>query len=299
MTRLTSRRIQAATALCAVVAWPALAQSRDATPNASVRTITAARQLRDGDSLRVRVYHSAGPLDVRAASTPLLYNVSVRYEPAFSTFVRRFDSTSRTLVVGVDSASAGFHLRFWREVPEKAKEHPSSLTLALGRGVPLDLRLDFGASAATVDLTDLSVERLVMRFGASETKLFFGTANPLRMQELRIQCSAGTLTARQLGNANAPRVEIEGVAAGLDLDLSGAWSHDMEINADVVMGGLSLHVPDDVGVRVVTQRELLAEVETPGFVTRDGARYSANWDSAPRKLTVNAKALMGGVSLKQ
>lgn len=298
MSRDSLRGALAAMALCAA-AVPLAAQGSRPQADAGTRTITAARQLRAGDSLRVRVSHSGGPLQIRATDQPLLYDLSVRYDPDFTTIVRRFDADTRTLVVGVDSASAGFRFRFWQGVPDEAKEHPSALTLALGSGAPLDLALDFGASKATVDLTALTVERLVMRFGASETRLVFGTANPARMRELRIHCAACSLTAHRLANANVPRVEIEGVAAGLDLDLSGTWSHDMEIDADVVMGGLTLRVPENVGVRLVTQRDLLAEISTPGLVTRDGARYSSNWDSAARKLTLSVKVLMGGVELKR
>jgi hypothetical protein len=297
--RASSQCAIAAMMLCALAAMPLPAQTARPRETADTRTITAARQLRGGDSLSVRVSHSGGPLQVRATEQPLLYNMTLRYDPAYTSVVRRFDAGTRTLVVGVDSANAGFRFRFWQGVPDEAKEHPSALTLALGRGAPLDLALDFGASEATVDLTSLTVERLVMRFAASETRLAFGTPNPARMRELRIHCAAGSLTAHRLGNANAPRVEIEGVAAGLDLDLSGAWSHDMEIDADVVMGGLALRVPEDVGVRLVTQRDVLAEIATPGFVTREGARYSSNWDTAARKLTVSVKVLMGGVELKR
>lgn len=263
------------------------------------RTVTAARQRTAGDSLHVVVNHSAGPLRIRATEAPLLYDVVLRYDPSRSTLVRSFDPATRTLRVGVDSAESTWHFRLRRGVPEQAAEHPNSLTLALGRGVPLDLRLDFGASEATIDLSDLTVERLAVRFGASDTRISFGTPNPARMRALIVSGAAGSLTIRGLGNANAHRVEIDGVAAGVDLDFSGAWSHDMEVDADVVLGGMVLRVPDDVGVRLVMRRNLLATVETGELVTRDEARYSANWDSAPRKLTLTASALLGEVELRR
>jgi hypothetical protein len=262
------------------------------------RLVTVARQLRAGDSLRVRVNHAAGPLLIAAADSNLLYEVAIRYDPARGTLLRRWDEGRRTLSVGVDSAKSEFHWRVWEGgVPHDAKEHPSSLTLSLGRGVPLDLSLDYGASKAVLDLSGLTVERLAMRVGASETRLLFGTANPTRMRELRIACIAGSLTIAKLGNANAHRVEIRGIAAGVDLDLSGAWEHDMEIDADFIMAGLTLRVPDDVGVRVVARREVLGSVEAPGLRSRENGLYSANWESATRKLTVTASAILGGVTL--
>jgi hypothetical protein len=279
------------------IAIPFVALAAGAAAAQEPRVVTAARQLHAGDSLRVVVSHSAGPLRVRATEAALLYDVALRYDPSRASLVRAFDPATHTLRVGVDSADAGLRFRLSRGVPEQAAEHPNTLTLALGRGVPLDLALEFGASEASLDLTGLTVERLAVKFGASDTHITFGAPNPARMRALTVSAGAGSLTIRGLGNANAPRVEITGVAAGLDLDLSGEWAHDMELDADVVLGGLVLRVPSDVGVRVVMRRDLLASVETPGLVRRDDVRVSANWDAAPRKLTLTARAILGGLEL--
>ncbi len=282
-------RLGLALSLLSLVASAAAAQE--------ARVVTAARQLHDGDSLRVVVSHSAGPLRVRATDAPLLYDVALRYDPSRSSLVRVFDPATHTLRVGVDSAEVGFRFRLSRGVPEQAAEHPNTLTLALGRDVPLDLAFEFGASEASLDLSGLTVERLAVKFGASDTRITFGAPNPARMRSLTVVANAGSLTMRGLGNANAPRVEITGVAAGLDLDFSGAWTHDMELDTDVVLGGLVLRVPEDVGVRIVTRRDVLASVETPGLVRRDDVRTSANWDSAPRKLTLTTRTILGGLEL--
>jgi hypothetical protein len=60
-----------------------------------------------------------------------------------------------------------------------------------------------------------------------------------------------------------------------------------------------LVVPPDAGVRVDASSSWLNRLELPGFVARDGARVSANWDTATRRLRVDLSSVLGRVTVVQ
>ena len=65
-----------------------------------------------------------------------------------------------------------------------------------------------------------------------------------------------------------------------------------------VGGKLILRIPTDVGVRLEIQR-VAAGFEHEGFVKRDDAWYSDNWDSAPHKLRVRAETFFGKIDVQR
>jgi len=79
--------------------------------------------------------------------------------------------------------------------------HASNWTVGLAAGVPLDLRVDGGASRAVLDLRDLRLRRLELQTGASETRVLLPRA-------------AGATTVKAQAGAASLTLEIpQGVAA--------------------------------------------------------------------------------------
>jgi hypothetical protein len=278
----------------AAVAIPVLALAgctvRDRAPAAqSWRTVSAARQETGADSLRVRVEYGAGTLSLTRATQPLLYDVRLRYDESRFETERTFDSATSTLTLGVRRRGRNHFLTGHSE--------GGSLTLGLAPTVPLDLSLDLGAARGDLDLSGMSVRRLHVQSGASETRLRFGTPNATAMDELTVHAGAAGVEVRQLGNAHASRARVKCAIGGVDLDLSGAWATDMDLALDVSVGEVTLRIPRDLGVRVRLDK-VLASFDDAGF-TRDGdAYYSASWARAPHKLTIDAATVLGSIDVR-
>ena len=83
---------------------------------------------------------------------------------------------------------------------------------------------------------------------------------------------------------------------GVDLDLSGAWVSDMELSLDVAVGGVTLRVPRDLGVRLRLDK-VLASFDDDGFVRDGDSYYSASWERAPHKVTIDASTVLGSVEV--
>jgi hypothetical protein len=274
-------------ALAAVIACGCAAQGEPAW-----RTASAARDRDVADSLRLRVNLSAGSLRVSPADGGQLYDYSMRYDAARYQVERRFDSASHTLALRLDGGQ-----RRLRAVTGD-KEEQARLSLAVARGVPLDVALRLGAVEADLDLGGLAVDQLNVESAASATALRFATPNPRRMRSLRFDVGAATIEATGVGNANVEHVDVDCGAGALTLDFSGAWAADVDARLRVRLGAVTLRVPRDVGVRARVDVTLGA-FEHEGLSERDGVHYSANWEGAGRRLTIDASMLIGTLEIER
>jgi hypothetical protein len=258
--------------------------------DASWRTVDIARQLRDTQPQRIRVQYRAGRVDIRATSDPLLYAMHLRYDENRAVPLHRYDAEQRSASLGVESS--GNHGR-----ASSADREAGELRLQLPTRVPLDLDLEFGGTQSQIDLGDLALQSLRLECGATEATMLFSKPNRIRMREMELNVGAADFTALYLGNANADQIRVRGGVGSVDLDFSGAWAHDLSVSARLILGGLVLRVPADVGVRVEVQR-MLAGFDPAGLVKRDDAWYSPNYDSAPHKLRIHAETMFGGIEVK-
>lgn len=251
------------------------------------RTTTIMRQVTNEQSLEVHVGYGAGELHVEPAEGRMLYQASVRYDA--NAFEPIAHYSNGRLDLGVDNHDG-------MDLPDHDHDEAGRMNLRLGRGVPLDLDFEFGAAMAEIELGGLSVRRLDIGTGASETRVRFSEPNPIALEQISFDVGAASFTARGLGNANAREIMLNGGVAEMELDFSGAWRGNTHLEADFGLGSLTLRVPRDVGVHV-RKETLLASFDAPRM-DRDGDDYySDNWQSASRRLTIDINAAFGDISI--
>lgn len=256
------------------------------------RTTSAARPRDASDSLHLRVNLTGGSLRVSPADDGELYDYSMRYDAAHYNVERSFDTVSHTLSLRLDGGR-----RPLRGLSENEKEH-ARLSLGVARGVPLDVALRLGAVEADLDLGGLAVDQLTVESAASNTELRFATPNPRRMRSLRFDVGAAAIEATGVGNANVEQIDVDCGAGSLTLDFSGAWAADVDARLRVRLGAVTLRVPRDVGVRARAD-VTLGTFEADGFREQDGVHYSANWEGAKRRLTIDASMLVGTLEIER
>lgn len=255
------------------------------------RSIDLARQLRDTQPERIRVQYGAGKVAVRAAAEPLLYQMRLRYDEARSVPLHRYDAEQHTTVLGLEPRPGATR-------SSGDRKESGELQLALPRAIPLDLDLELDGTLSTLDLGGMALQSLRLLCGATDAELSFSAPNRVRMRELDISVGAADLFATQIANANADQVRVRGGIGVMDLDFSGNWTRDVTLSADLAVGKLVLRVPSDVGVRLAVQR-VAAGVEHEGFVKRDDAWYSTNWEQAPHRLRVAAQIAFGKIDVQR
>ena len=254
----------------------------------SWRTLDVSRQLGDTAPTAVQVVYGTGSFGLRATARPLLYHMELRYDAERTKPRHTFDPAGRKLSLGVQRSDVRFTGR---------KEGESGrLQLELSRAAPLDLSLDLGAVEADVDLTGLRLRSVRFESGASEATLRFDSLNATRMELLDISLGAASFRGLRLANANAAEIRVDAGIGNVELDMGGEWSSDIELNVEVSLGAVTIHVPPDVGIRA-SHRKVIAGFDGDGLIERDGAWVSTNWDSAPRKLRITAETILGKLTI--
>jgi hypothetical protein len=257
----------------------------------SWRTVESSRQLHDSAARTVRIHYAAGRFDVSATSAPVLYSLTLRYDESTTTPLLRYDPSSRVVELGTEGESKHFRR-------SSGDESNGELRLALSRSVPLSLQMELGATKAMLDLGGLELQRVKLESGASETVLDFSSPNATRMDVLDVDVGAATFEARNLGNANAAAIRVHGGVGSVDLDFGGQWTQDANVDVDLALGKLTLHLPRDVGVRVEVDK-FLASFDQQGLQKRGDAYYSDNWDRAAHRIRLRASTTFGGIELER
>lgn len=257
------------------------------------RTVTMSRQLRDTLPQRLRVVYGAGKVQLRGTQEPLLYAMRLKYDERRAAPLHRYDPEQRSTVLGVESVGRGLPTSGSHRDDESGE-----LSLALPTGVPLDLDLELGGTQSALELGGLALRSLRLECGATDAAVLFSTPNRTRMRDLEIDVGAADFSAVMLGNANAAQIRVRGGVGVVDLDFGGTWTQDMNVVARLAVGKLTLRIPSDVGVRLEVRR-VAAGFEHDGFVKRDDAWYSDNYDTARYKLRLRAETYFGQVDIRR
>lgn len=265
--------------LGAALALPGAAEAQ------SWSTFQVSRQHQAEEELRVRVEYGAGTFSLMPVSEAgHLYQVQLRYDEDVFEPVHTY--SDGTLHIGVD----GNDRRWGRG------RSGGELELALARGVPTDLRMEFGAVRADMDLGGLSLRELDLATGASEANLRVSSTNPLVMERARLQVGAASLQARELGRLNARRIEVEAGVGDVRLAFDDLRQSQTDLKVSMGVGSLEIRVPHGVGIHVV-RSTFLTSVDAPGLTRRDDAWISPEWDEAERRIRIEIDAAFGSVSI--
>jgi hypothetical protein len=168
--------------------------------------------------------------------------------------------------------------------------------LSLGRGVPINLTVNTGASKGTWELGGLSLRNLTWRQGAADAEVRFSESNPETMGNLRFELGAGSATVRGLGNANIDNGFVSVGAANLTLYFDGELSEDVYLTIE---GGAATVTIYSGGNPVRVQVDnAMSSVKTDW--TKSGDEYtSPDWnEGAASKINIIMRIGVGTVNLK-
>jgi len=276
---MTMKTMILGAALVATTSLPAGAQE--------FRTVSQSRALAGEESLDVQVKYGAGVLSVGPADGGVLYALDLRYDE------RQFDPMTNfsngRLEVGVEGRGRNIDLDDGDD---------GRLDLKLAPGLPMDLRLEFGAGRATVDLGGLALRDLDLETGASESRIDVSRPNPQVLRRAEFNVGAADFEATKLANLNLEELVVQAGVGRVALDFSGTLRRDLAVDVDMGLGSLEIRVPEGVGVRL-DKSSFLTSFDADGFDRRDGTYYSPNWESASRRITVDVTAAFGSISIER
>ena len=102
---------------------------------------------------------------------------------------------------------------------------------------------------------------------------------------------AGKLRGENLGNANCEQIKFEGGVGNFLLDFRGDYSNKTEAKISCTFGSLTLLVPKNTGVRIVTDCGLLTTTSIPDEFEkrRKHEYYSPNWGETEGELDIHVE----------
>ena len=166
--------------------------------------------------------------------------------------------------------------------------------LALATNLPLDLKIEGGASENDFDLTGLQLTNLDITQGASKTTLRFDVPNPILMNEFNFKTGASSVKLFGLTHANFTNMTFSCGAGDYTLDFTGILSKDITVDIKAGVSNIKIIIPADMNAAVINQG-LVNNITTKGTWLVTDETYSTM--VAGPLLTINLDMAVGNVSL--
>lgn len=250
------------------------------------RDVTLSRVLGSQEALEVRVRYGAGEFDLRSTDdVDLLYDMELRYDEEQFEPVAEYSDGS--LEVGVQSMRRSINV---------GKRSQARMELGLTRQLPLKLDVEIGAAEVDVDLTDLQIEAIEFRTGASSSAIEISSPNPVRMTSAEFAAGAAEFTVRGIGNLNAANISVDAGVGDVTLDFTGEWQGDAQAKIDMGLGALKLRFPRGLGVKLMKD-SFLTSFDSRGLDKRGDAFYSEGYEDAAYRLEIEVDAAFGSIDI--
>jgi hypothetical protein len=265
-------------ALVMVLGVAVVAQGQDR------RTVTMSRQVDNEQNVDVNVRYAAGRFSIGPAAPGVLYHMQIEYDQGvFEALVEYRGSSLRIGTRGV-----GRHVRLGRD------HEVGEMQLALSRDVAMDLKLEFGAVRADIDLGGILMTRLEIETGASQTLIDISEPNRESMTQASMEVGAADFTVRNIGNLNTPVIEVDAGVGDIELGFGGDWKQNARISVDMGLGSLVLRFPRGLGVELLKDT-FLTSLDSEGLVKRGDGYYSLDYEEADYRVTVDVDAAFGSI----
>ena len=175
--------------------------------------------------------------------------------------------------------------------------HENRLRLAFNGSVQCAWKVSAGVGGARLSLSGMKVSEMEFDAGVGGSQISSYEPNPVSCDHIRIRNGVGSVKGTGLGNLNFRQFEFEGGVGSANLDFSGEWRRDAEIRIRVGVGGISVLMPREVGVRLEAQKNFLSGLHLEGFTLRNDHYYSDNYDDTRFKVVMRVDTGVGGFKI--
>jgi hypothetical protein len=256
-------------------------------------SLNQARPLLNEKSLESTIHFDIGSLEITGEEkTESLYSFDLEY-----------DKASYTPDIQYNEALAGaegrlyFNLQSAHKMGIRRERYNNRLRLAFTDSIPLNLKVTTGVGDARLSLSGMRLARIDFESGVGGAKMSAYEPNPIPCEYIRLKNGVGSIEAVGLGNLNFRAFEFEGGVGGASLDFTGEWRQDADIHIQVGVGGVSMRMPREIGVRVEAEKHFLSGLQLENFHQRDSSYYSENYDKATIRVSVRVQTGIGGLKI--
>ena len=171
--------------------------------------------------------------------------------------------------------------------------------LVLGTGQPYALTIQAAAIESYAELAGLPITRLVINQRAGQSRISFGQANPQPAELLHISAQGATIETRNLANANAAAISLDGDATRYLVDFGGELQRNTHAAVSARASSMEITVPTSTAARI-SATSMLGDLDVgDGFRQQGGAFWTQTAASADHPLlTIDASVEAGQLKLR-
>jgi N-terminal domain of toast_rack, DUF2154 len=257
----------------------------------SMRPFSTFRQMHGETRLDAQLEYAAGSLRVTPGDGNELYRMDLSYDGERFVPVSDYDAARSSVNLGLKSSgNAGVRVSSRHQLQQVA-------SVVLSPRVDLSLELNLGAADTEIELGGLRLSNLELNTGASRTAVAFSRPNAARCRKAAFSAGAAEISITGLGNSRCDEIEFDGGVGSVTLDFGGSWSSSSRAKVTMAMGGLTLRLPRNAGVRITMER-FLSSFEPAGLVRQDNTFVSPNYTKASRHLDLDITSAVGDVNVE-
>jgi hypothetical protein len=253
---------------------------------AEMTSMDQARPLENEKSLNAEIRFDIGSVDITADRKPNAYSIDLEYDKSSFQPELRYDPG--------DEGRLYFRLESTHKSGVRTERQPNRLRVNLNQSVPVRLTVNTGVGDARLNLSGLKISALQVESGVGASKISAYEPNTVACSNIRIKNGVGSMDAVGLGNLNFRDFEFEGGIGGATLDFTGDWKEGADVRIQVGVGGVTMRMPRELGVRVEAEKHLLSGLHLDGFAKRDASYYSENYDKSKIRISVRVATGIGG-----
>lgn len=242
--------------------------------------------LQDAESAAVEIIFGAGELDVEAGASDQLFSGDFRYNVAEWEPEVAYEDGVLTIEQGSTDAEWG--------VPSGSTRNEWKLTFS--PEIPLEMEVKVGAGKGDLDFTGLQLTGLDLDLGAGDFELLFDEPNEAEMDRFVLNAGASRLEVFGLGYASPEEIVVQGGVGDITLDFTGTWLRSADVRITAGVGAVTLHLPDDVGVRVEVGGGL-SSVDASGLDREGDAYVNDAFGEAEVELRIHVTTGIGALRL--
>ncbi|NOX38864.1 MAG: hypothetical protein GXO78_15150 [Calditrichaeota bacterium] len=164
--------------------------------------------------------------------------------------------------------------------------------------IPISLILEFGVVKGEVELGGLQMEKLKLSVGVSGLDVNFQKPNPIIMEEIEVEAGVGKLQLENLGNANFSYFKFDGGLGSYEVDLSGDFRQNADVDINLGLGKLLLYLPRSIGVRLKVNKSFLTSFSIDDVYKKNNYYFNENWGKAPYSMDIRIDAGIGRISIE-
>ncbi|MBS0001212.1 MAG: hypothetical protein KFF73_19665 [Cyclobacteriaceae bacterium] len=262
--------------------------------------------LENGDFDRVNIILKAtsNSCCIKPTVNPNLVNVfgfEYNHEPTIYSTTAINDRVEN-LVINLDNSSGSAEMSLTDKFFKTSGSTDNHWDLYLSKEKPMKLLLNYAIGDASVDLSDLPIERLKINTGSANVNVSYmeGKSNLVEMDSFYVKVDLGSLTVNKMNHARAYTVIADVNFGALLLDYSGALAEKSYVFASVGAGNLIIGLPasQDIPVIINIHNSPLCHVKLPKkFRKKDNHVYISESyaENAPNILSFDLDVAVGQI----